>query len=73
MLDQILDGLIDREVSVGELVAEGHDRDTVKAVEGLIYASEYKRFQSAPGARITNRALWLDRRYPIVNHWRDDD
>ena len=72
VLDQILDGLIDREVSVAELVAEGHDRDTVKTVEGLIYASEYKRFQSAPGARITNRALWLDRRYPIINHWRDD-
>jgi NAD+ synthase len=72
VLDQILDGLIDREVSVADLVAEGHDRKTVKRVEGLIFASEYKRFQSAPGARITNRALWLDRRYPLVNKWRDE-
>jgi NAD+ synthase len=71
VLDRILDGLIDRELSVAEVVAEGHDRETVKKVEGLIYASEYKRFQAAPGARLTRRAFWLDRRYPIVNRWRD--
>jgi len=33
--------------------------------------SEYKRFQAAPGARLSPRAFWLDRRYPIVNRWRD--
>ena len=54
------------------VVAEGFDRETVKRVEHLIYISEYKRFQSAPGARLTGRAFWLDRRYPIVNGWRDD-
>ena len=31
--------------------AAGFDRDTVKKVERLVYLSEYKRFQSAPGAR----------------------
>ncbi len=71
VLDTILDGLIDREASVGELVAEGFDRDTVKRVEHLVYISEYKRFQSAPGTRLTKRAFWLDRRYPIANRWRD--
>jgi NAD+ synthase len=70
-LDAILDGLIDREASVAELVAEGFDRDTVKRVEHLIFISEYKRFQSTPGTRLTNRAFWLDRRYPIANRWRD--
>ncbi len=71
VLDAILDGLIDREASVAELVEEGFDRETVKRVEHLIFISEYKRFQSAPGARLTKRAFWLDRRYPIVNRWRD--
>ena len=71
MLDDILERLIDHEESVAEVVEPGHDRDTVKKVEGLIYVSEYKRFQSAPGARLTPRAFWLDRRYPIVNRWRD--
>jgi len=71
LLDRILEGLIDDEKSVGDLVAAGFDRDIVKRVEQLIYLSEYKRFQSAPGARLTPRAFWLDRRYPIVNRWRD--
>lgn len=71
ILDQILEMLIDRDMSVAEVVANGFDFGTVNKVEKLIYASEYKRFQSAPGPRLTGRALWLDRRYPIVNHWRD--
>ncbi len=71
LLDAILEGLIDREASVADLVAEGYDRATIKRVEHLVYISEYKRFQSAPGARLTQRSFWLDRRYPIVNRWRD--
>jgi NAD+ synthase len=71
VLDAILDGLIDREASVADLVAEGFARETVKKVEHLIFISEYKRFQSAPGTRLTPRSFWLDRRYPLVNRWRD--
>jgi len=72
VLDAILEGLVDDEKSVAELVAEGFDRATVKKVEHLIFISEYKRFQSAPGPRLTMRSFWLDRRYPIVNRWRDE-
>jgi len=71
-LDVMLELLIDKEASVADVVAMGYDRATVKKIENLIYISEYKRFQSAPGARLTERAFWLDRRYPIVNRWRDD-
>ncbi len=71
VLDRILELLVDEEASVEDAVAEGFDRDTVKRVEHLLYISEYKRFQSAPGTRLTQRSFWLDRRYPIVNRWRD--
>ncbi|GIT90090.1 NAD+ synthase [Jannaschia pagri] len=71
VLDDILKRLIDEEHSVPEICAAGHDHATVKHVEWLVYLSEYKRFQSAPGARLSQRAFWLDRRYPIVNRWRD--
>ena len=71
ILDQILEMLIDQDLSVSEVARNGFEMDTVSHVEKLIYGSEYKRFQSAPGPRLTGRALWLDRRYPIVNHWRD--
>jgi NAD+ synthase len=71
VLDRILEGLVDNEMSVAELVADGFDHATVKKIEHLIFLSEYKRFQSAPGTRLTRRAFWLDRRYPIINRWRD--
>ncbi|MGR3761864.1 NAD+ synthase [Roseobacteraceae bacterium NS-SX3] len=71
VLDAILEILVDRDGSIADCVAAGFDRDVAKRVERLIYISEYKRFQSAPGARLTPRAFWLDRRYPIVNRWRD--
>ncbi|MFN3643939.1 MAG: NAD+ synthase [Gemmobacter sp.] len=71
VLDAILTGLVDRDASLAELVAEGHDPATVKRVESLLYGAEWKRHQAAPGTRLTARAFWLDRRYPIVNRWRD--
>ncbi len=71
VLDAILEILVDRDGSIADCVAAGFDRDVAKRVEHLIYISEYKRFQSAPGARLTPGAFWLDRRYPIVNRWRD--
>lgn len=71
VLDAILDILVDKDGSIGDCVAAGFDRDVVKRVENLLYISEYKRFQSAPGTRLSKRAFWLDRRYPIVNRWRD--
>ncbi|MCE8008387.1 NAD+ synthase [Aestuariivita sp.] len=70
-LDAILEILIDQDGSIADCVAAGFDVETAKRVEHLIYISEYKRFQSAPGARLTKHAFWLDRRYPIVNRWRD--
>jgi NAD+ synthase len=72
ILDGILEMLVDDEASVADCVAAGYDRDVVKRVEHLLYISEYKRFQSAPGTRLSRHAFWLDRRYPIVNRWRDN-
>ncbi|WP_299353767.1 NAD+ synthase [uncultured Shimia sp.] len=72
VLDAILYMLVDEDKSVADCVAAGYDRATVKRVEHLIYISEYKRFQSAPGARLSKKAFWMDRRYPIVNRFRDE-
>ena len=70
-LDALLTILVDDDGSIEDCVAAGFDRATAKKIEHLIYISEYKRFQSAPGPRLSRRAFWLDRRYPIVNRWRD--
>ncbi|MCA8880656.1 MAG: NAD+ synthase [Rhodobacteraceae bacterium] len=71
VLDHILEMLVDHDASIADVVATGVDRDTVKRVEHLVYISEYKRYQAAPGTRLSKRSFWLDRRYPIVNGWRD--
>ncbi|WP_171206009.1 NAD+ synthase [Ruegeria sp. HKCCA0235A] len=71
VLDAILDILVDQDGSIADCVAAGFDEADARKVEHLIYISEYKRFQSAPGTRLSKRAFWLDRRYPIVNRWRD--
>jgi NAD+ synthase len=71
VLDSILEILVDQDGSIEDCLAAGHTREDAKKVEHLLYISEYKRFQSAPGTRLSKRAFWLDRRYPIVNRWRD--
>lgn len=71
VLDAILRMLVEDQLSTEEIIAEGYERETVMKVQHLLYISEYKRFQSAPGVKLTHRAFWLDRRYPIVNKWRD--
>ncbi len=70
-LDAILNILVDQDGSIADCVAAGFARETAQKVERLLFLSEYKRFQSAPGTRLTKHAFWLDRRYPIVNRWRD--
>jgi NAD+ synthase len=70
-LDALLEILVDQDGSIADCVAAGFDADIACKIEKLIYLSEYKRFQSAPGVRLTKHAFWLDRRYPIVNRWRD--
>ncbi len=70
-LDQILECLVEKEMSVGEIVALGHDRALVKRIEHLLYVAEYKRRQAAPGVKITRKNFGRDRRYPIVNRFRD--
>jgi NAD+ synthase len=72
ILDGILEMLMDNDASVADCVAAGYERRVVQQIEKLLYLSEYKRFQSAPGVRLSLKAFWLDRRYPIVNKWRDN-
>ena len=71
VLDAILEGLVEKDLALRDLVEQGFEPETVKRVETLLYGSEWKRYQAAPGPRISTKAFWLDRRYPLVNRWRD--
>ncbi len=71
VLDAILEGLVEKEMRVADVAALGHDLETVKKIERLLYLAEYKRRQSAPGVKVTRKNFGRDRRYPIVNLFRD--
>jgi NAD+ synthase len=71
MLDQILERLVEREEPVAKIVDAGFDRDTVLKIERLLNLAEYKRRQAAPGVKVTLRNFGRDRRYPIINRFRD--
>jgi len=70
-LDDILECLVEREMKVEEITARGHAPEVVKRIEHLLYIAEYKRRQAAPGVKITAKNFGRDRRYPIVNRFRD--
>jgi NAD+ synthase len=71
VLDDILECLIEHELSHGEIVARGHDDKLVSRIENLLYIAEYKRRQAAPGVKVSERNFGRDRRYPITNKFRD--
>jgi NAD+ synthase len=71
VLDSILERLVEREQPVADIVAAGFDRDTVMRIDRMVDLAEYKRRQAAPGVKVTLRNFGRDRRYPIVNRFRD--
>jgi len=70
-LDRILERLVEREEPIAKIVAEGFDRETVIKVDRMLNLAEYKRRQAAPGVKVTLKNFGRDRRYPIVNRFRD--
>jgi NAD+ synthase len=68
LLDRMLEGLIDKEMSVNEVAqATGADAALVADIEAKVLRAEYKRRQAPPGVKIGSRNFGRDRRYPISN------
>jgi len=71
VLDPVLAGLVEQDLSVADLVEAGYEPAVVARVARLVDAAEYKRRQSPPGVRISARAFGKDRRMPITNRYRE--
>ena len=71
VLDAILHGLTEEDAGTEEMIRRGYDADLVRRVRGLLFRAEYKRRQSGPGPKVSNRYFGRDRRYPIVNRFGD--
>jgi NAD+ synthetase len=69
VLDAILALYVEQERGPAEIIAAGFDAALVKRVIGLVVRSEYKRWQAAPGLRVTSRAFGSGRRFPLAQKW----
>ncbi|WP_369310658.1 NAD+ synthase [Providencia rettgeri] len=67
ILDAILEGYVEKDLSVNDLIKLGFDKDVVRKVVRLVDLNEYKRRQAPVGPRITMRNFGKDRRYPITS------
>ncbi len=67
ILDDILYKLIHQHLSTAEIIETGHEPATVDRVVRLVKIAEFKRRQSAPGLKITDRAFGSGWRMPIAS------
>jgi NAD+ synthase (glutamine-hydrolysing) len=71
VLDAILEAYVEEDRGAAEIVALGHDAETVRKVIAMVDRNEYKRRQGPIGVKITPRAFGRDWRLPIVNRFRE--
>ena len=71
VLDKILYYLIEKELSVKEIVQKGFNTSVVKKVSSLVFKSEYKRSQAPHGVKLSSKAFGIERRYPITNQYKN--
>jgi len=65
VLDAILEGLIEREMSV-ETLSRQFPVETVRWVAGKLDRNEFKRRQMPPGIKLSQRAFGSGRRMPMA-------
>jgi NAD+ synthase (glutamine-hydrolysing) len=70
VLDPILKAYIEEDRTFEEILSFGYDVEGSRKVIRMIDSSEYKRRQSPPGIKITQKAFGRDRRFPITNRYR---
>ena len=70
ILDPLIEDYVDRDMTAEQLVAAGHDPAAVARIARLVDLAEYKRRQSPPGLRMSEKAFGRDRRLPITNAYR---
>ncbi|NLV68514.1 MAG: NAD+ synthase [Spirochaetes bacterium] len=66
VLDGILELYVEQRKSAEEIISAGYDRQIVKHVLKLVNNSEYKRYQAAPGLKVTSKAFGIGRRIPLA-------
>lgn len=70
IIDNVLHAYVEQHNSPEEIARKYHyPLDQVKDLIKRIHCNEYKRRQSPPGLRVTEKAFSVGRRFPIVQKW----
>ncbi|MBK8476065.1 MAG: NAD+ synthase [Opitutaceae bacterium] len=69
LLDRLLEGYVENNLSRRDLVAQGFDPAVVQDICRKVDLNEYKRKQAAPGLKITPLAFGVGRRIPLVQRY----
>lgn len=69
ILDAILVEFIENDRSFDEIINMGFDKETVRKIERMYYAAEYKRAQLVQTIKITKKSFGIGRRIPVINRY----
>lgn len=70
IVDHVLAAYVEEHCSPAEIAKRFHyPIEIVKDLIKRIHRAEYKRRQGAPGLRVTEKAFYVGRRFPIVQKW----
>ncbi|MBI65934.1 MAG: NAD+ synthase [Candidatus Marinimicrobia bacterium] len=72
IVSPLVDSIIEKQMTIKELIKDGYNEMTVKLVYDKIIRNEYKRRQAPIGIRISKKAFGAGRRFPIVNHYQEE-
>ena len=68
-LDEILKYYLEEQASREEIILLGYDAANVDRILRLVDRNEHKRYQAAPGLKVSAKAFGVGRRWPIVQQW----
>ena len=64
--------LVEEDEQLNVLINSGFNSKIVLETYNTIMKNEYKRRQAPIGIRVTNKAFGNGRRFPIVNHYKEN-
>lgn len=72
VLDVILELYVEKHLSGTEIIEKhGFDENLVRWIQRRVDLNEWKRFQAAPGLRVTSKAFGMGRRMPLAQRYTD--
>jgi NAD+ synthetase len=72
-LDAVLEYYLEHQLSREEIISKGFDEDLIDRILRLTDINEHKRYQAAPGLKMSAKAFGAGRRWPLVQGWTGEE